>query len=167
MVASNTDPRTSASGCEPSGWPSMPSAFLDIAVQDSGPDCAKRALVNRGVDISGTSGDEVVRVWTMPGAPNLRRRANLPFVGCAVEPFSDAQGRGHGGHALRRDQAGAKGGLSIRPTTLMAPCLRFCGRATPLTCPRYRSGGRRCGRGWSWKPALRLQYCDPSPDSNR
>jgi hypothetical protein len=80
-------------------------AFLDIGAQDSGPDAAKWALANRGVDISRTSGDELVRVWTIPGAPNLCRRANLPFVTRAVEPFSDAQGRCRGGHLVRRDQA--------------------------------------------------------------
>ena len=66
------------------------SAVLDIGVQDTGPDGAGWAMSNRGVDKSGLSGDELVKVWTIRGAPHIYRRENLPLVAAAVEPFSDA-----------------------------------------------------------------------------
>lgn len=40
---------------------------LDIGVQDTGPDGARWALSNRGVDVSGLSGNELVMVWTIRG----------------------------------------------------------------------------------------------------
>jgi hypothetical protein len=65
-------------------------AVLDIGAQDTGPDGARWALSNRGADLSELSGDELVRVWTIRGAPHLYRRKALPSVAAAVEPFSDA-----------------------------------------------------------------------------
>ena len=65
-------------------------AVLDIGVQDTGPDGALWALAVRGVDVSGLPGDELADVWTIRGAPHLYRRADLPGVAAAVEPFSDA-----------------------------------------------------------------------------
>ena len=65
-------------------------AVLDLGVQDTGPDGARWALLNRGLDLSGRSDDDLVRVWTLRGAPHLYRRDDLPTVAAAVEPFSDA-----------------------------------------------------------------------------
>jgi Winged helix DNA-binding domain len=65
-------------------------AILDIGVQDTGPDGAGWALSNRGVDVSDLSGRELVKVWTIRGAPHVYRREDLPSVAAAVEPFSDA-----------------------------------------------------------------------------
>jgi hypothetical protein len=65
-------------------------AVLDIGVQDTGPDGAGWALSNRGVDVPHRSGGELVKVWTIRGAPHVYLRDSLRSVAAAVEPFSDA-----------------------------------------------------------------------------
>jgi len=55
-------------------------AILDIGVQETGPDGARWALANRGVDVSGISDDELVMAWTIRGAPHVYRRENLPSI---------------------------------------------------------------------------------------
>ena len=65
-------------------------AALDIGVQDTGPDGGLWALAVRGVDVAALSGDELVTEWTIRGAPHVYRRADLPSVAAAVEPFSEA-----------------------------------------------------------------------------
>ncbi|MET7470753.1 winged helix DNA-binding domain-containing protein [Micromonospora sp. NPDC005222] len=65
-------------------------AVLDIGVQDSGPDGGRWALATRGVDVTPLSGDDLVLLWTVRGAPHLYRRADVGAVAAAVEPFSDA-----------------------------------------------------------------------------
>ena len=63
---------------------------LDIGVQDTGPDGGLWALAIRGVDVAALSPDDLTTLWTIRGAPHLYRRADLPGVAAAVEPFSDA-----------------------------------------------------------------------------
>ncbi|MFC0032389.1 winged helix DNA-binding domain-containing protein [Micromonospora chaiyaphumensis] len=65
-------------------------AVLDIGVQDTGPDGGRWALAVRGVDVTALSGEELVLLWTVRGAPHLYRRADVAEVAAAVEPFSDA-----------------------------------------------------------------------------
>ncbi|WFF04867.1 winged helix DNA-binding domain-containing protein [Micromonospora sp. WMMD1076] len=65
-------------------------AVLDIGVQDTGPDGGRWALATRGVDVASLTGDDLVLLWTIRGAPHLYRRADVSAVAAAVEPFSDA-----------------------------------------------------------------------------
>ncbi|WP_431878895.1 winged helix DNA-binding domain-containing protein [Micromonospora marina] len=65
-------------------------AVLDIGVQDTGPDGGRWALATRGVDVTSLTGDALVLLWTVRGAPHLYRRADVGAVAAAVEPFSDA-----------------------------------------------------------------------------
>ena len=154
-------------------------AVLDIGVQDTGPDGAGWALSNRGVDVSALSGDELVRVWTIRGAPHVYRRADLPLVAAAVEPFSDADaGKRIFDAAKPLKAAGisnlaaldavaaamrsvvtepmAKGEVSTQLTALMdPPYLRFCRACNATTSLRdaVPAGGAASGPGWSWRPA--------------
>lgn len=86
--------RSSASGCaqqlDRESGDHADTAVLDIGAQDTGPDGAMWALAIRGVDVSGLPDIELVRLWTIRGAPHLYRRTDLPSVAAAVEPFSDA-----------------------------------------------------------------------------
>src|SRR5450759_381357 len=144
---------------------------LDTGVQDSGPDGAKWALANRGVDLSEMSDEELVRVWTIRGAPHLYLRENLPSVAAAVEPFSDADAgkriydaskplkaagisnlaaRDAVAAAMRSVVTGptAKGELSTQLTALMdPPYLRFCRacNATHLYEMPFRLAALRAG----------------------
>ncbi|MEV4693686.1 winged helix DNA-binding domain-containing protein [Micromonospora echinospora] len=70
--------------------PLADTAVLDIGVQDTGPDGGRWALATRGVDVTSLTGDDVVMLWTVRGAPHLYRRADVGAVAAAVEPFSDA-----------------------------------------------------------------------------
>ncbi|WP_433133555.1 winged helix DNA-binding domain-containing protein [Micromonospora sp. CA-240977] len=65
-------------------------AVLDLGVQNTGPDGARWALAARGVDVTALSGEEVVLLWTVRGAPHLYRRGDVGHVVAAIEPFSDA-----------------------------------------------------------------------------
>jgi hypothetical protein len=63
-------------------------AALDVGVQDTGPDGGLWALAIRGVDVSKVD-DDLATIWTIRGAPHLYRRADLPKIAAAVEPYSD------------------------------------------------------------------------------
>jgi Winged helix DNA-binding domain len=64
-------------------------AVLDLGVQDTGPDGAAWALSLRGVAVRDLPPESLVTVWTLRGAPHVYRRADLPAVAAAVQPFSD------------------------------------------------------------------------------
>jgi Winged helix DNA-binding domain len=125
-------------------------AVLDIGAQNSGPDGARWALANGGVEVSQRSDDELVKVWTLRGAPHFYQRQNLPTVAAAVEPFSDVDAGKRIYDATKPLKAAgisnlealdavasamrsvvteptAKGAVSTRLTALMdPPYLRFC-----------------------------------------
>ncbi|MDQ3157725.1 MAG: winged helix DNA-binding domain-containing protein, partial [Actinomycetota bacterium] len=67
-------------------------AILDLGVQNTGPDAAGWALVNRGVapDRAGDPDRELVIAWTLRGAPHAYRREDIAEIAAAVAPFSDA-----------------------------------------------------------------------------
>lgn len=67
-------------------------AILDLGIQNTGPDAAGWALVNRGVapDKAGDPDGELVIVWTLRGAPHAYRRADIAEIAAATSPFSDA-----------------------------------------------------------------------------
>ena len=159
-------------------------AVLDLGVQDTGPDAGRWALSNRGVDVAGCSDGDLVRVWTIRGAPHLYRRDDLPSVALAVEPFSEADaGRriydatkglkaaGISNLAALDAVAAAmrsvvttpmvKGDVSTRVTALMdAPYLRFCRScdATHLYEMPFRLAALRAGlelEGGTSPPVLR------------
>jgi len=146
-------------------------AVLDIGAQDTGPDGGLWALAIRGVDVARLSGRELATVWTVRGAPHLYRRAELPSVAAAVEPFSDAdagkriydaakplKAAGIGNLAALDAVAEAmrsvvaapmvKGEVSARVSTLMPPpYLRFCRpcNATHLYEMPFRLAALRAG----------------------
>ena len=63
-------------------------AVLDLGVQDTGPDGALWALAVRGL-VDPRPAD-LALAWSVRGAPHLYRRADLPSVARAVQPWSDA-----------------------------------------------------------------------------
>lgn len=65
-------------------------AVLDVGVQDTGPDGARWALTQRGVEVAAVPEGALVTAWTLRGAPHVHRRADLPAVAAALEPFSEA-----------------------------------------------------------------------------
>ncbi len=146
-------------------------AVLDMGVQDTGPDGGLWALAVRGVDVSTPPLDALATVWTIRGAPHLYRRADLPAVTAAVEPFSDADAGkrifdaskplkaagianiaalGAVADAMRRvvTEPMGKGAVSARVTELMdPPYLRFCRpcNATHLYEMPFRLAALRAG----------------------
>ncbi len=146
-------------------------AVLDIGVQDTGADGARWALASRGVDVARLNDTELVRIWTLRGAPHTYRRADLPRVATAVEPFSDADAgkrifdaskplaAAGIGNLEALDAVAArmrtlvtrpmvKGEVSSRLTALMdPPYLRFCRpcNATHLYEQTFRLAALRAG----------------------
>lgn len=65
-------------------------AMLNLGVQDTGPDGAGWALVNRGATPDGPAAHlaDLVLAWTLRGAPHAYRRADIAQVATATAPFS-------------------------------------------------------------------------------
>jgi hypothetical protein len=123
-------------------------AVLDLGVQDTGPDGALWALALRGV--VDPRPEDLALAWTVRGAPHLYRRADLPSVARAVQPWSDAdagkrifdaskplKAAGIGGLAALDQVASALRSVVTRPTVkgdvsaalnarLPEPYLRYC-----------------------------------------
>jgi Winged helix DNA-binding domain len=149
---------------------------LDSGVQDTGPDGGLWALALRGVDVAALrtatpTSPDLATVWTLRGAPHLYRRADLPAVAAAVEPFSDADAgkrifdaakplkEAGIGNLAALDAAAAtmrtvvtkpmvKGEVSTRMTSRMdPPYLRFCRpcNATHMYEQTFRLAALRAG----------------------
>ncbi len=82
--------RVRAQQLDRSAVPLADAAACDAGVQDTGPDGALWALAIRGVDVSSLAADDVVMLWTIRGAPHVYRRADLPSIAGAVQPYSEA-----------------------------------------------------------------------------
>jgi hypothetical protein len=70
-------------------------AVLDLGAQDTGPDGALWTLQVRGVDTAGLGAaadhhEDLVWLWTLRGAPNCYRRADVEQIAAAVAPWSEA-----------------------------------------------------------------------------
>lgn len=163
-------------------------AVLDFGVQDPGPAGGRWALAIRGVDLVAVPDDQLVLLWTLRGAPHLYRRADLPAVRAAVEPFSDgdagrrivdaakplkAAGIGYltaldtVAAAMRSIVTGpmVKGEVSTRLTGLLdQPYLRFCRpcQATHAYEQTFRLGALRAGL--ELEPGTSPPVLRPSPD---
>lgn len=128
-------------------------AVLDLGVQDSGPDGGLWALALRGVDVSQLTGDELATVWTIRGAPHLYRRADLPSVAAAVEPFSDADAGKRIYDASKPLKAAGIGNLealdavaSAMRSVVTAPMVKgeVSARVTEVMDPPYLRSCRPC-----------------------
>jgi len=138
---------------------------LDIGVQDTGPDGARGALTLRGVDVSGPGGDDLVLVWTLRGAPHAYRRADLPYVAAAVEPYSDADaGKRIFDAAKPLKEAGignleALDAVATRMRSLVTrPMVKgeVSSRLTPLMDEPYRRFCRPCNTVHLYEQPFRL-----------
>jgi hypothetical protein len=127
-------------------------AVLDIGVQDTGPDGAGWALAIRGVDGSTRSSDELIMLWTVRGAPHVYRRADLPWVAAAVQPFSDADAGKRIYDAARPLKAAGVGNLAGLDT--VAAAMR-----SVVTAPM--SKGEVSARLTELLPPPYLRFCRP------
>ena len=146
-------------------------ALLDMGAQDTGPDGALWALAVRGVDTAALDPTALITAWTLRGAPHVYRRADLPSVASAVQPFSEADAakrifdaskplKAAGITSLQAldtvaremraivDEPMVKGDVSTALTARLAePYLRWC-RPCQATHPYempFRFGARRGG----------------------
>ncbi|MBX6388965.1 MAG: winged helix DNA-binding domain-containing protein, partial [Frankia sp.] len=88
-------------------------AALDYGVQETSPDGGLWALAVRGVDpVRARDPDALALAWTLRGAPHLYRRADLPAIASAVEPFSDADAARRMFDAARQLKAAGIGHLA-------------------------------------------------------
>ena len=111
-------------------------SVLDTGVQDSGPAGARWALANRGVDLALLTGNELVKVWALRGAPHLYRCQHLPSLAVTLDAVAAA---------MRKVVSGqmTKGELST-------PADRADGPAEPAcsAVPAARPTRTRCHSGW-------------------
>lgn len=64
-------------------------AILDFGVQDTGPDGARWALVQRGADPGiPLIAPDLALAWSLRGAPHLYRRSDMPALAAAVYRYS-------------------------------------------------------------------------------
>jgi hypothetical protein len=160
-------------------------AILDIGVQDTGADGALWALALRGVP--DPPPDELATVWTIRGAPHVYRRADLPAIAAATQPFSDADAGKRIFDAAKPLKAAGipnlvaldavadamrsivtapmvKGQMSTRLTAVMdKPYLRYCRpcQATHLYEQPFRLAALRAGL--ELEPGTSPRCCGPCP----
>jgi hypothetical protein len=127
-------------------------AVLDLGVQDTGPDGGRWALALRGVDVAALTGDELVTVWTIRGAPHLYRRADLPGVAAATAPFSDADAGKRIFDASKPLKAAGISNLEALDT--VAAAMR-----SVVTAPMVK--GEMSGRLTALLPEPYLRFCRP------
>jgi hypothetical protein len=109
-------------------------AVLDLGVQDTGPDGALWALAVRGV--VDPRPEDLALAWTVRGAPHLYRRADLPSVARAVQPWSDADAGKRIFDASKPLKAAGIGNLEALDQVAAALRSVVTGRRSRATCPR-------------------------------
>lgn len=142
-------------------------AILDLGIQDTGPDGARLALLDRGVgaDALTAMADELALAWTLRGAPHFYRRSQLAAVAAAVAPASDADAEKRIFDASKPLREAGIGGLAALDTVagemralVKEPMVKgeLSGRLAEILPAAYLRWCRVCEATHSYEQTFRL-----------